>query len=99
MIRAVLVTLAFASALSPAAASAASHYRAEPAAMPARERFVARDTVWNCAAGACTSGRSASRPGIVCATLVRQVGSLRSFSVEGRAFAAEELESCNRRAR
>ena len=99
MIRPALVTLAFASALLPAAASAASHYRAEPTAAPAQTRFVARENVWNCSAGACTSARSSSRPAIVCATLVREVGTLRSFSVEGRAFAAEELESCNRRAR
>ena len=99
MIRPALVTLALAFAVLPAAASAANHYRAEPAAAPAQARFIARENVWNCSAGACTSGRSSSRPAIVCATLVREVGSLRSFSVEGRAFAAEELESCNRRAR
>jgi hypothetical protein len=36
---------------------------------------------------------------LVCASLVRAVGPLRSFSVDGRAFAAEELEACNGRAR
>ena len=99
MIRLALVTLAFASVLLPAAASAANYYRAEPTAAPTQTRFVARENVWICNAGVCTSGRSSSRPAIVCATLVREVGTLRTFSVEGRAFAAEELESCNRRAR
>ena len=98
MIRPALLAIAFASASAAAPAFAASYYRAEPAAPPAQSRLVARENVWSCAADGCTSGRSASRPAIVCATLVRQVGTLRSFSVEGRAFAAEELESCNRRA-
>ena len=99
MIRPALLAVAFASASLAAPAFAQTYYRAEPAAPPAQVRLVARDNVWSCGSGACTSGRNASRPAIVCASLARQVGALRSFSVEGRAFAAEELESCNRRAR
>ena len=95
MIRYLVLTL---SALS-APAIANGHYRAEPAATPALERFVARENVWRCSGEVCTSARSASRPAIVCAALVRQVGALRSFSVDGEAFDAEALASCNRRAR
>ncbi len=79
--------------------AAPAYYQAEPAAAPAQPRLVARDNVWHCGEAGCTSGRTGSRPAIVCATLVREVGALRSFSVEGRAFAAGELENCNRRAR
>jgi len=95
MIRPLILTVAALSA-TPALAN---HFRAEPAAAPAKARFVARDNVWNCAAAGCVSNRSAARPAIVCATLVREVGALRSFTVEGRAFGAEELAACNARAR
>ena len=81
-----------------AAPALANTYRAEPAAAPARAQFVARHNVWNCTAAGCTSARSEARPAIVCSTLVREVGALRSFSVEGRAFAADELAACNSRA-
>ena len=91
--------LLLAAAVLSATPALADTYRAEPTAQPARARFVARDNVWNCAGASCVSARSDARPAIVCATLVREVGALRSFSVEGRAFAAEELEACNRRAR
>lgn len=95
MVRAVILSLAFVA--SPALAQ--SYYSAEPEAQPTQARFVARENVWRCDAGACQSARSQARPAIVCATLVREVGRLRSFTVEGRAFAAEQLESCNARAR
>ena len=89
-----LLVLAFA---TPAAS--ATYYQAEPVTPPSRERFVARENIWRCAGTACASPRSASRAAIVCSTLVRQVGALRSFSVDGQPFDAEALESCNRRAR
>ena len=95
MIRPVILA---ATAMLAATPALANHYRAEPAAASTKARFVARDNVWNCAAAGCVSSRSATRPAIVCSTRVREVGALRSFSVEGRAFAAEELEACNRRA-
>ena len=90
--------LALAVAVLAATPALASHYRAEPETQPAKARFVARHNVWNCAAGSCVSDRSAARPAIVCATLVREVGALRSFSVENRPFEAAALEACNRRA-
>ena len=95
MLRPAILSLALLS--TPALAN--GYYRAEPAAAPPQERFVVRDNVWRCGAADCSSGRTATRPAIVCASLARQVGVLRSFSVEGRAFAAEQLENCNRRAR
>jgi hypothetical protein len=95
MIRALILSFA----LLAAPAFAAPYYRAEPAAAPAQTRFVARDNVWRCEGGACVSERSGSRHPTVCTALVREVGALTSFSADGRAFAAEELEACNRRAR
>ena len=95
MIRAAILSVAFLAA--PAFAS--PYYSAEPSAAPPQARLVARDNVWTCGGATCVSGRTASRPAVVCATLARQVGALRSFAVEGRAFEAAELEVCNRRAR
>ena len=90
--------LAFGMTASPAAA-AGIHYRAHPAAVPAEARLVVRDIVWRCGAGGCTAPENGSRPAIVCSALARELGALRSFTVAGRSFGAEELENCNRRAR
>jgi hypothetical protein len=95
MFRPALITLAFVS--TPA--FAAGYFDAQPLARPAQARFVARDNAWRCTDAGCSSPRSATRPAFVCASLVREVGALRSFSVEGRPFGAEQLEACNARAR
>ena len=76
MFRSIVLPLALLSA--PAAAS---YYQAEPATAPHQARFVARDNVWQCAGTQCASGRTSTRPAIVCATLVREVGALRSFDL------------------
>jgi len=95
MIRALILS----SVLLAAPAFATPYYRAELTAAPAQARFVARDNIWRCTGSSCVSDRTGSRPASVCGSLVREVGTLSSFSVEGRAFSAEEMASCNRRAR
>jgi hypothetical protein len=90
------IVIAFALASSPAFAS--SHYHAQPAAKPEATKLVLRDTVWKCGDAGCAATKSNSRPGIVCALLVKKVGSLKSFTVGGAALAAPELEKCNARA-
>jgi hypothetical protein len=93
MLRSLILSLALVS--GPALAAS---YRAEPNAPAAQDRFVARDNIWRCGASECTSvNPSSTRPAIVCAGLSRRLGGLRAFSVDGRAFSAEELEACNRR--
>ncbi|MBV8687616.1 MAG: hypothetical protein JOZ90_17350 [Alphaproteobacteria bacterium] len=82
-----------------APAAAADYYKAEPAAAPSAQRLVVRDLVWRCGPAGCVSGRSNSRAAVDCAALVRQVGAVRSFTVEGRPLAPEDLEKCNARAR
>lgn len=78
----------------------AAGFQAEAGSPPAQTRFVARDSIWRCAGTACVStNRTSTRPAIVCAALARQVGALRSFSADGRAFGAEELQACNARTR
>jgi hypothetical protein len=95
MMRALILSLAF---LSVPALAGTPHYQAEPAARPAAVKLVLRDMVWTCGDSGCVAGRSNSRPQIVCAVLARKIGSLRSFSSEGVAMGAEELEKCNSRA-
>ena len=75
---------------------AAGPFQAEPTARPSQERFVARDNVWRCADAGCSSTNAPRRaPRSSASSLVREVGALRSFSVDGRAFGADELEACN----
>ena len=90
---------ALATAVSAAPALAAPHYRAAPAAPPPAERLIVRDLMWRCGNGECTTGPSNSRPAVVCAALVRKVGTLRSFIVQGKEMGPRELQKCNARAR
>ena len=95
MLRYAIFSLAFV-----AAPAFAAGFQAETSSAPAQERFVARDSIWRCAGTNCVStNRTSTRPAIACAALARQVGELKSFSADGRAFAAEELQACNARAR
>ena len=94
LIASALFLFAGLSVAAPATA-AAPHYRAEPAAAPEAKRIIARGLVWHCDGAACVAGKGNSRPAIECAALAKQVGTLRSFSVAGRALAAAELEKCH----
>ena len=76
----------------------ASHYHAQPEAKPEAARLILRDTIWSCGDNGCAAGKSNSRPAIVCEVLAKEVGTLRSFSVEGRALTPQQLEKCNARA-
>lgn len=96
MFRYALLSLAF----LPSPALAAASFQAVPTARPPQERFVARDSIWRCADTNCVStNRTSTRPAIVCSALVRQVGALTRFAVDGRPFDARQLENCNSRAR
>ena len=92
-------TAILALALTATPAVAGRHYHAQPAAKPEAAKLVLRDTIWSCGDSGCAAAtRSNSRPAIVCAVLVKEVGALRSFSAGGRALSAEQLEKCNARA-
>ena len=80
-------------------AASGNHYRAEPATPPAASRLIVRDIVWRCGAGGCVAPRSNSRPAIDCSALAHELGTLRSFAVEGQALDSAALEKCNARAR
>jgi hypothetical protein len=95
-----MVRYAFLSLALVSTPAFASGFQAEANTRPPQSRFVARDSIWRCTESACVStNRTSTRPAIVCAALAREVGALKSFSAEGRAFGPEELQSCNARAR
>jgi hypothetical protein len=83
---------------APAYAGAPA-YRLVPVAASKSSTVVARDVLWRCGADACTTGSATSRPAIVCATAVREVGAITSFTANGKDFSAEELAACNAKAR
>jgi hypothetical protein len=95
MLRPALLSLA----LLSTPAFAAGSFDAQPLTRPSHERFVAGDNGWRCGEAGCSSARTTTRPALVCSSLVRQVGPLRSFRVDGRAFDAAALETCNARGR
>ena len=80
-------------------AAPGGQYRAEPANPPATSRLIVKDIVWRCGAAGCVAPRSNSRPAIDCSALAHEVGTLRSFTVEGQAIDPAALEKCNARGR
>jgi hypothetical protein len=80
-------------------AAPGGQYRADPANPPAASRLIVKDIVWRCGAAGCVAPRSNSRPAIDCSALAHEVGTLRSFTVEGQALEPAALEKCNSRAR
>lgn len=70
-------------------------YRAELSQPAGQASMAAAGVVWSCDGNACTAPRSNSRPAIVCARLVREAGTLTSFTVAGTAMSATDLERCN----
>jgi hypothetical protein len=74
-------------------------YRAEPANPPKASRLIVKEIVWRCAAAGCVAPRGNSRPAVDCSALAHEIGTLRSFTVEGRALDPAALEKCNARVR
>ena len=91
MLRALIILSA--AGLASTSAFAAT-YAAKPV-VPTTERFIARDIVWNCAAAACQGATEESRPAILCQSLAKHAGRIESFTVDGKAFGAAELDKCN----
>ena len=79
-------------------AAPGSQYRAEPASPPKASRLIVKEIVWRCGAGGCVAPRGNSRPATDCSALAGEIGTLRSFSVEGQALDPAALEKCNARA-
>ena len=91
MLRLVLGLSAIAFTASPALAAT---YSAK-LAVPASERFIARDITWKCGPDACQGATNESRPVVLCQSLSKRAGRVDSFLVDGRALAAADLDKCN----
>lgn len=68
---------------------------AEPAATA---RSVVHDMVVNCDGASCAAKQSASRPAIVCASVVRELGPVTAFRAGDTVLDGEALAKCNAKA-
>lgn len=75
--------------------TAGAYYTATMATPASAPRAVAGSLVWNCAGTTCSASRGTSRPAIVCARLVRELGPVTSFVANGQALEAADLQRCN----
>lgn len=82
-------------ALAATSAAAATTYSAKPAAPAESPRIIARDVSWSCGPEACVAATDKSRPLVLCQALAKKAGRIESFTVDGRAMAATELDRCN----
>lgn len=96
---AVLGLLLVSGASTAKAQTRTGYYTATLGEAAATPRTVAGGLVWNCAGTACTAPRGTSRPAVVCARLVRELGRVSAFSADGRAFEQADLDRCNASAR
>lgn len=58
-------------------------------------RTVAGGVVWSCDGTTCTAPRGTSRPAMMCARLVRELGQVASFTANGESLDAAGIERCN----
>jgi len=78
-----------------AAPAMAANYSAKPVSPATESRIATRDILWSCGPQACFGSTQNSRPVVLCQALAKKAGRIESFSVNGRAMAAAELERCN----
>lgn len=88
----------FALTARPALAQNPAYYRAEFVRPAPAVQMVERDLLWSCEGQTCSAAQSNSRDAIICSTLARRLGALRSFSAGGKTFDDRQLANCNRRA-
>lgn len=74
---------------------AGAYYNATLATAVESQRTIAGSLVWNCNGTSCTAARGTSRPAIVCARLVRELGPVTGFTANGEALDAAAIERCN----
>ena len=61
-------------------------------------RVITRGAAWSCSDGECKTASDASRPKVLCERLVKQVGALSKFTVDGKAMDKADLAKCNAKA-
>ena len=81
---------------APAHAATSAFYEAQLATpAEAKRTEIQNGVVWKCAGADCRGTEGQSRPEVVCARLVRKVGPLAGFAVQGEALDAAALAKCN----
>ena len=90
---AITTTLFFSAAAS--AQTGGRYYQATLTAPTDATRAVAGAVAWNCNGTTCSAPRGTSRPAIMCARFVREVGTVTNFVSNGQALDAQELARCN----
>jgi hypothetical protein len=88
-----LITVAF--LFTATGAQAGTVYRATLAEATDERVHVIRNAPWVCDGAECATDRARSRPANVCHALVRELGTVVSFSIDSEAMAEEELARCN----
>ena len=78
-----------------ASPAVAGHYTATPVAKGQPTQVVTRDVAWSLKGGAFVGRTDESRPAVLCQGLAKKVGTLSSFTVNGRPLSAAELAKCN----
>ena len=80
--------------LIAAAPATAASYTARLAS-PMAGHLITPDMNWNCGSDLCQGWTAESRPVVLCESLAKRAGRIDSFAVDGRVFAAAELQTCN----
>ncbi len=81
------------------AAAPAETYVAVPTTLPGKTSFITRSTIWRLQNAAFVAGNAPERPAVLCELVARQIGTLDSFSVAGKAYDADQLAKCNVKAK
>ncbi len=92
------LTLIAAATLAAPATAAAPLMSADLTAA-AEARVIVKGAAFACEGETCTTRSAASRPAVLCERLVKEVGPVTSFKVNGEEMDARDLERCNAKAR
>ncbi len=79
----------------PASAQTPTYHVVPVAKIAASNSVIVGETLWNCGAAGCTTGKATSRPAIVCEQTAKKFGKLESFTVDSAAFDDAALAKCN----
>ncbi len=99
MIRLALAALALVALPTAASAQVGGYYVAVPAAAPTKTGLMTHATYWSLKNGAYVAPRASERDSVLCELVVRNVGTLSSFTAGGNAYDADALAKCNAKAK
>ena len=92
---AILITTTLFFGVAASAQTNGRYYQATLASPTDITRAVAGAVAWNCNGTTCTASRGTSRPAIMCARFVREVGAVTNFVANGQALDSQALARCN----